>query len=121
MNSAMQKIKDFDSAFGWIIRWAIMMLVAYAVLFADTRYLKRDEVEKYMQEFHKMRSDDMASIYSSIERVKAEAITATERNRASVLEADKVARAMEGRLARIEAQNEIIIKSLERMDRKAHE
>jgi hypothetical protein len=96
------RLKTFELTWGWIIRWVLMLALGYLLLFADTRYLKRDEVEQYMEKFHALREDDMSQIYSRIERVRSEAQSS-----------DLIVRKLEGKLERIAAQNEMIIKRLD--------
>lgn len=98
------RLKTFDITYGWIIRWILMLVVGYALLFADTRYLKRAEVDDYMQRFHELRKDDMDQIYSRIERVRSEAQSS-----------DAIVRTLEGKLERITAQNEIIMQRLNKL------
>lgn len=98
------KLKNFDITFGWLIRWLLLVLVGYAVLYADTRYVKREEVRSYIQELQQMRSEDMSQIYSRIESVRSEAMSA-----------DVIVRSLESRMARIEEQNKAISNNLERL------
>jgi len=98
------RLKTFDLTWGWIIRWVLMLALGYLLLFADTRYLKRDEVDQYMNKFHELRKDDMAQIYSRIERVRLEAQSS-----------DTIVRKLETKLERISAQNEMIIARLEKL------
>jgi len=108
MRYLISKLNEWDSSIGptasWIFRLIVIGAICYAVLFADNRYLKRQEVEEYMASFHKMRSEDMAQIYASIDRVRTEG-----------QKSDDIVRKLEGRLGRIEAQNEIILNRIENL------
>jgi hypothetical protein len=95
-------LKDFDLTYGWIIRWLLLMAIGYAVMYADTRYLQKTEVEMYMTKLHQLRGEDMAAIYNRIEAVRAEAVAS-----------DKLVRNLEGKMERVIAQNEMILKRLD--------
>ena len=98
-----QKLKEFDQTYGWIFRW-LLMLVLFGILFlADGRYLTRDEAVEKEGDYLAMREADMAHIDNRID-----ALAALHAGDFSSLDDIK------SRLSRIEAQNEIVIRYIER-------
>lgn len=106
MKTIAENIQKFEtSGWGVIVRYGIILLIPlimagfWATL--DGRYLTQDQVSEYMDKLHRVRSEDMAQIYSRIEAVRLEAKSA-----------DDIVRTLESRLARIESQNEIVLEAI---------
>jgi len=100
----MENLKRFDELYGWIIRWALILLLAGVVYFADGRYLTREEVEQKEQQLHRVRNDDLNMLNGRIDTIAASQTA----NFAKITD-------VQARLSRIEAQNEIIIRYIERV------
>lgn len=95
----------------WALQWGaaitatcFSLTVGVLRFYGDSIYFPRSEVKQYMEEFHKLRADDMAQIYARIEAVRQEAQTS-----------DDIVRKLEGQIERIAAQNEIILSRLDRI------
>lgn len=103
----MQKLREFDQNYGWIARWGLMILASWMLLFADSRYVRREEIQKYINQVQTIRSEDLQAIHTSIERTQRDYQTG-----------NLDIRTLESRLSRLEAQNELIIRQLERLNTK---
>lgn len=98
------KIKQLDSSYGWIVRYLVILIFAGVIFYADQRYPTRAEIEQKEKRAQQIRKEDLAEINRRIMGITS--------NNATNL--DKISR-IDARLSRIEAQNEIIIRSLEKL------
>lgn len=97
-------LREFENRHGWIVRYLVILMFAGAIFFADSRYPTREEIGRKEANLHKMREEDLRELHRRIQY-------ATDNN------ADNLNRISESnsRLARIEAQMEIIIRTLEKI------
>ena len=99
-----QKLKEFDALYGWVIRWLLVLILAGIIFFADGRYVTRLEVQEKEEQLHKLRQEDLAAIHKRVD-VLAGDYNENSRKSSEILE----------RISGIEAQNAIILRQIERL------
>jgi len=98
-------LKKFEeSGIGILTRYLLILTLAGVLFLADQRYPTRVEIEKKERQLHAMRAEDLADINRRI-------IAVTSNNSENL---DRIG-GIDNRLSRIEAQNEIIIRALEKI------
>ena len=95
-------LKLLETNAGTIIRWTILFLLASALLYADARYLSKDESEKRDAQFLQLRKEDLDA--ANVRFLKIEQQIAIDRE--TIVRIDKS-------LSRIEAQTELILKHIQ--------
>jgi hypothetical protein len=105
---AMKQLKEFDQNFGWILRWLLMLVLFGIVFIADGRYLTIESAEEKETHYLSMREHDLNKIYNRIDALAT----------AHSVDYSKI-EDIQSRLSRIEAQNEIILRYVERQQNRA--
>lgn len=103
MGILVKRLKDFETTYGWIIRYAVILVVLGVVYIADTRYLTREEIEAKELHYLKVRQEDLSKIDNKIDGLRNE-------NTATLALLNEIKATVRG----IEAQTEILIKDMER-------
>ncbi len=97
-----QVLKLIETNIGSIIRWSIIFILAFVILYADARYLSKEESKERDAYFLNLRQEDLTM--QNVRFVKIEQQIAVDRD--TIIRIDKT-------LSRIEAQTELILKHIQ--------
>ena len=110
---SLKALSNFEKSYGWLIRWAILLICSGAFLYADALFVSDVELKAREAVVMSVRMDDLARIDSSIKRVETDSRERYSRLEVGSQQSMEMFMDLNKKVERLIAQNEMILKVLE--------
>jgi predicted component of type VI protein secretion system len=108
-------VTQFESRYGSLARWVVVLIIAVGVMYGNTQWVTHAQMREKEQMLHKIRQEDMLAIGNTISRVEAEGKAKYARLEVRVEAGRTESADINRRLERIIAQLEMVLKRMETM------